>query len=140
MTHYLDASVLVPILVPEPTSPDVDRFLSQHVASLVVSDFAAAEVASALSRLVRTGLLDSAEALVSLANFDSWRAGRTDECDLVPADARIAGVFVRRFELKLRTPDALHLAMCRRLALRLVTFDARLAAAAGALGIETSRP
>jgi predicted nucleic acid-binding protein len=42
---------------------------------------------------------------------------------------------VRRFALGLRTPDALHLAICRRLDLPLLTFDRRQAAAAAALGI-----
>ena len=43
--------------------------------------------------------------------------------------------YVRRFDLALRAPDALHLAIARRLDATLVTLDRRLAAAAGELGI-----
>ena len=44
-------------------------------------------------------------------------------------------IYVRRFDLALRAPDALHLAIARRLDATLVTLDRRLAAAAGELGI-----
>jgi predicted nucleic acid-binding protein len=37
--------------------------------------------------------------------------------------------------MALRAPDALHVALCRRLGLKLVTFDQRQAAAAEALGV-----
>ena len=49
-------------------------------------------------------------------------------------------LYVRRFDLKLRAPDALHAAICRRLGMRLVTLDRRLAAAARALGIDVLVP
>ncbi len=44
-------------------------------------------------------------------------------------------IYVRRFDLALRAPDALHLAIARRLDATLVTLDRRRAAAAGELGI-----
>lgn len=50
---------------------------------------------------------------------------------------RLATVFVRRFDLKLRAPDALHAAACRRDDHLLVTLDKRLAAAALELGVRT---
>jgi predicted nucleic acid-binding protein len=46
-------------------------------------------------------------------------------------------VYVRRFELMLRAPDALHAAACKRAGHRLVTLDKRLAAAAKDLGVES---
>ena len=102
----------------------------------MVSDFAAAEVASALSRLVRMDRLTMTEAKERLADFDDWRAGATEHADMDAHDCRLANTYVRRFELKLRAPDALHAAICRRLGLRLVTLDRRLAAAARELGID----
>jgi predicted nucleic acid-binding protein len=51
------------------------------------------------------------------------------------ADARLVYVYVRRFDLGLRAPDALHLAITRRLDATLVTLDRRLAAAANQLGV-----
>ena len=55
--------------------------------------------------------------------------------DIAATDARLAYIYVRRFDLGLRAPDALHLAIARRLDATLVTLDRRLAAAAGELGI-----
>jgi len=135
VSPYLDASVILPTLVEEPASAVVDRFMAATTETLVVSEFAAAEVASALSRLVRIGALDTADAAARLSDFDAWRATATVDLDLQASDVRLANVFVRRFELMLRAPDALHAAICRRSDLLLVTLDKRLAAAAVELGV-----
>jgi uncharacterized protein len=140
MSFYLDASALVPTLIAEPASIAVDDFLLGCSDTLVVSDFAAAEVASALSRLVRMDRLTIAEAAGRLADFDAWRAGEIEPADLDTHDCRLANTFVRRFDLRLRAPDALHAAICRRLGLQLVTLDRRLAAAARELGIDVEVP
>ena len=52
---------MLPILVKEPASAAVDAFMSTVQQEPWVSDFAAAEVASALSRLVRTGRLEATD-------------------------------------------------------------------------------
>lgn len=135
MTLYLDASVLLPTLVKEAASVAVDDFLKSEPNDLWISDFAAAEVASALSRLVRMGKLTMRDALERLSDFDVWRAGSTSATELVAADARLALAYVRRFELGLRAPDAMHAAIARRIGATLVTLDRRLASAATALGI-----
>jgi uncharacterized protein len=140
VSWYLDASVLLPTLVVEQTGAAVDEFLLARANDLIVSDFAAAEVASALSRLVRMDRLTTTEAAYRLANFDDWRAGATELADMGAHDCRLANSYVRRFELTLRAPDALHAAICRRLDLRLVTLDRRLAAAARELGIDAVVP
>jgi hypothetical protein len=59
---------------------------------------------------------------------------------LATHDCRLANIFVRRFDLRLRVPDALHAAICRRLGMRLVTLDRRLAAAAWTLEIDVLVP
>lgn len=46
-------------------------FIEQYTVTLVVSEFAAAEVASALSRLVRTGAMTADEAKARLIAFDA---------------------------------------------------------------------
>ena len=140
MSDYLDASVLLPILIDEPASAAVDRFMTTRGQELLVSDFAAAEVAAALSRLVRTGLLEKADAAERLADFDVWRAAMGTPADIHAADARLANAYVRRFELMLRAPDALHAAIARRLGATLITLDQRLATAAHALGIPVEQP
>jgi predicted nucleic acid-binding protein len=56
------------------------------------------------------------------------------------ADARLAYAYVRRFDLRLRAPDALHLAIARRLDAALVTLDRRMAAAAKEFGVAVEVP
>jgi uncharacterized protein len=75
-----------------------------------------------------------------LADFDEWRASATEVVEMDAHDCRLANAYVRRFDLKLRAPDALHAAICRRLELQLATFDRRLAAAARALEINVGLP
>jgi predicted nucleic acid-binding protein len=137
---YLDTSVIVPTIVVERSTEAVGAFLLGRGDDLTVSDFAAAEVAAALWRLVRMGQLTATEAVERLADFDAWRAGETETADLAAHDCRLANTFVRRFDLRLRVPDALHAAICRRLGMRLVTLDRRLAAAARALEIDVLDP
>ncbi len=140
MTVYLDASVLLPSLLPEPASAAVDIFLDGLPSAPMVSDFAAAEVASAISRLVRMGSLTESIANRRLADFDAWRAKGADTIEVVGADVRLCGVIVRRFHLGLRSPDALHVAICRRLSATLVTLDSRLAAACESFGVLVTQP
>lgn len=137
MSAYLDASVILPTLVEEDASAAVDRFMADNDEPLVISEFAAAEAASALSHLVRTGILDAVRAGRLIADFDAWRAAAASDLDVQASDVRLAHIFVRRFELMLRAPDALHAALCRREDHLLVTLDKRLAAAAAELGVRT---
>jgi predicted nucleic acid-binding protein len=101
-----------------------------------------ADVASALSRLVRTKILSREDAHQRLADFDLWRLGATFDCALVAPDVDLAASYVHRLELMLRTPDALHVATCKRLGLVFVTLDVRLTSAARVIGlaVEVPRP
>ena len=135
MNIYLDASVILPRLIQEPASPAVRQYLGAARQERLISDLAAAEVASCLSRLVRMGLIDTGDASARLADFETWRAATSSSVDVHAADARLAYTYVRRFDLMLRAPDALHLAIVRRIDAALVTLDQRLARAAQELGI-----
>jgi predicted nucleic acid-binding protein len=88
-----------------------------------------------LSRLLRTGLLTAAAASARLADFEAWRAATSSPVEVHAADVRLAYAYIRRFDLMLRAPDALHLAITRRIDATLATFDRRLARAAGELGV-----
>ena len=140
MTIYLDASVLIAVLAEEPASAAVRRFLRTHREDRLISDFTAAEVVSAISRLLRMRLLTEEEGSTRLADFDAWRAAASSAADMHAADARLAYAYVRRFDLRLRAPDALHLAIARRLDAALVTLDRRIAAAAKELGVAVEVP
>ena len=140
MSLHLDASAVLPTLVVEAASGAADRLFRDNKAALLISDFAAADIGSALSRLVRMQILSPSEALSRLAFFDEWRAQLTSPAEVTASDLRMASLLVRRFELMLRAPDAVHLAVCRRTGDALVTFDRRLARAASALGVEAVVP
>jgi len=135
---YLDASVLLPTLINEPGSTSVDRLLGQSTGALFISEFAVAEVASALSRCVRTRRLDDEDARERLADFDTWRQARAENIDVENTDVRSAGLIVRQFKLMLRTPDALHIAICHRLGASMATLDRKLAAASDTLGVSVA--
>lgn len=137
---YLDASVLLPTLIEEAASAAVDAYMLAGTRELLVSDFAAAEVAAGLSRLVRMRLLAASDAAARLADFDVWRAAMSSPADIHAPDVRLAAAYVRRFDLGLRAPDALHLAVVRRIEVPLLTLDRRLAAAARELGIAVEEP
>ena len=140
MSLYLDASAIIPTLVEEASSAALTDFLASADEPLVVGDLAAAEVASAVSRLVRMGLIETKVANGVLGAFDAWRESVTIGADITTADFRQAGLFVRRFDLGLRAPDALHAALCRRRDDSLVTLDKRLVVAARALGVRLASP
>lgn len=140
MSHYFDASALVPMLIQEAASAAVDRFVEGLPARPIVSDFAAGEVASALARLVRMAVLRAQDAQERLADFDAWRTGDAQPVDVINSDAQQAAIFVRRFDLGLRMPDALHLAITQRQGFSLVTLDERMVKAGQALGVSVLKP
>jgi hypothetical protein len=137
LSSYLDPSVLLPTLIAEPATEAVYDYLSADSRQLLISDFAAAEVASAL---VRLALLTDADASARLADLDAWRAAMSSPVDIAASDARLACIYARRFDLGLRAPDALHLAIARRLDATLVTLDRRLTTAAHELGVPVEDP
>jgi predicted nucleic acid-binding protein len=140
VTFYLDTSVIIPTLVEETTSAAIDRFMRICDQPLGIADSTAAEVASALSRFVRMASLSVDQANAYPANFDAWRAGETEDVEIRSADMRLTSILARRFDLRLRAPDALHIAICRRTGDTLVTLDRRLARAAKTLGVAVHVP
>ena len=119
---YLDADVLIPLVVKEASSPLIQAFVTRHAGQLITSEFAATEAASGVSRLVRMGQLDADLASAALADLDGWRLSSTEQVETIPGDVRFAHMLVRRFETKLRAPDALHVALAWRRSSR---FDRR---------------
>ncbi|MBW4092806.1 MAG: type II toxin-antitoxin system VapC family toxin [Proteobacteria bacterium] len=135
MSLYLDASVLVALLTHDPLTARAEAFFRAHTPSLVVSDFAAAEFASALARRVRTEDLTEAEARSAFTTLDTWAARATQRAETTPADVAAAGAYLRRLDLTLRTPDALNIAIAQRVGADVATFDTKMAVAARALGL-----
>lgn len=140
MSFYLDASVLVPLVVIEPQHPNLWDFLDQQLKPLMVTSFARGEAVSALSRLVRTRRLTADQARAGLADLDAWLRRVCVSPIVEDGDIRTGTEFVGRFDLALKLPDAIHLACAKRLGQPLLTLDRPLHRAAEALGIEARLP
>jgi predicted nucleic acid-binding protein len=134
MSVYLDASVLIPLFVPDPHTARATALLRRLSEPLAISDLAAAEFASGISRLVRISDLDADEARKAFAGFDLWSERTSQRVELVPADLKAAESSLRRLDVPLTTPDVLHIAAALRLGFGLATFDDRMAASAKRLG------
>ncbi len=57
---------------------------------------------------------------------------------LALGDVLAAEGFLRRLDLTLLAPDALHIAMCQRIGATLATFDEKMAASARMLGVDVA--
>jgi predicted nucleic acid-binding protein len=135
MSVYFDASLIVSLFIEDALSARADAYLERAAPTVCVSDFAAAEFASAVNRRVRMGLLGEAEGRASFSEFDVWRRRGVESLTTTQADVAAAETYLRRFDLPLRTPDALNIALAARADLPLATFDAAMARCAKALGV-----
>ena len=134
MSLYLDTSVLVTLFIEEAATPIARAGVAGQV--VMVSNFAAAEFSAAISRRSRVGELSEAQVRQLFADFDLWTARGAHRIDAEPSDIAHATALVRRLDLGLRAPDALHLAICQRAGQALFTFDLKMASAALTLGIK----
>jgi uncharacterized protein len=133
---YLDVNVVIPLFAVDLLSDRAEKALRKLDDDPVVSDFCAAEFSAVIARRVRTRDLRAEEARTAFSNFDSWCARYTRRLEIDTIDVSGASSLMRRLDLSLRTPDALHLAMVHRTNCKLLTFDRSMASAARGLGIE----
>jgi len=137
---YLDASVLVALFVIDPVSTRAAAFLSAHPSIVIISDFGAAEFSSAVARRVRTGDLTREDGQLAFLNFDAWTARAASREEITAADIGAADRILRRLDVNLRAPDAIHIAVTQRVQAMLVTFDRSMAASARTLGEGVAMP
>ncbi len=132
---YLDASALVKLLVPEPESDTLNQAL-MGAEDVVLSDLALTEMASALGRRTREGLLTPAESR-RLYREAERLASMCGRAELTPPVHRLAErLLLTSGEVPLRALDALHVAMALDArAATLVTFDPRMRDAAASQGV-----
>jgi predicted nucleic acid-binding protein len=140
VSFYLDASVVVALLTDDALHVRAAHFASTDPGPLLVSDLATAEFASALGRQVRTGALAVAEARAGLSALDAWARRAANQIETTGADIATAITFLRRLDLPLKTPNAIHIAIAQRVGATLVTFDRQMAASARALGTPLETP
>ena len=139
MSVYLDVNVLVPLFVIDPLNTRTDKAMRALRDDLMVSSLSAAEFSAVIARRVRMRDLSSAEARAAFANFDSWCAVYTRTIEMDGNDIAAATGLMRRLDLALRTPDALHIAMAQRAGCALLTFDRAMAKIARALGVAVAK-
>lgn len=140
MSVLLDASAIISLFVKQRWTERTIQFLDSRDRRPVVSDFAAGETVAGLLRLERIGDLLHDVTANAITDFDQWRVAHADVAECVSADVRVAAQLVRRADLLLRMPDAIHLAIAQRLAVPLLTFDRRMRDAATSLGIPLKGP
>ena len=136
LSVYLDTSFLgVPLIEADVFAGRATKYFAETSETLVVSDFTAAELASVVARVTRMNKITEVEARAIFNGFNAWRAKFIDEEDTVSLDIQAATAIIRRLDLNIRAPDAIHLATARRLGASLVTFDHRMADNARTLGL-----
>lgn len=139
VTAYLDVNVIVPLFAVDTLTDRAKKALRSLHDDLIVSDFSIAEFSSVIARRVRTRDLRADEARTAFSNFDAWCARYITLVKLESIDVLGATALMRRLDLSVRTPDALHIAIVQRIGCSLLTFDRTMARVARALGIELVR-
>ncbi len=140
MPDYIDASALAAIMLKEPASGAVDDLVRVRSDTLFVSDFCLAECTSALATFARRKNWSRSQTDGLWPELDGWVAVTAQSVPTEAEDVTQAISIVRRFDLKLRAPDAIHVATAARLEARLITLDRRMARAATALGVACINP
>jgi uncharacterized protein len=135
LSVYFDASVLIALFTDDALAARADALLKAGLTTVLVSDFAAVEFASAIARRVRAGEMSTAAAHAALSAFDAWTAQETVRVETRSADFANAAAALRRLDLALRAGDVVNVAIAQRIGADLATFDAQMAAAARTLGI-----
>jgi predicted nucleic acid-binding protein len=133
---YLDANVLVALFFPDDAfSSRAEALLRTNPEPAIVSDFAAVEFASVIARHVQAGLISPAQARSAFTDFDRWVGAAAERLQVSTEDIASAGSLLRRLDLNLRTPDAIHMAATQRVRAELATFDKAMVSAARVLTI-----
>ena len=99
-----------------------------------LSYWTVAEFSSAAAMQERIGRIATDRRLLAEQHFDAWLT-TIEHWPVLRTDFELARDFIRRGRAKLRTPDALHLAIARRLDAEIATLDGGLADAARDVGV-----
>ncbi|WP_353205635.1 type II toxin-antitoxin system VapC family toxin [Sphingomonas sp.] len=139
MRQYFDTSVIGTLVFRAGDWIALRQWLLQTGPSLIYSDFGIGELVSAVGRRVRMHQLGETEARKLLIDLPMllhhWSCVAIDAADIA-----LATSYMAHFELGLRLPDAIHIAVAQRLGLTLVSTDIRQVRAAATLGIAAINP
>lgn len=134
MTVYVDASVVVALLVQDNLSARAETAMTALSDPILVSDVTALEFASAVARRARGGVLSAKMAREAFSDFDLW-AKRVGRVQVGPGDIAAADTIVRRLDINLHGADAIHTAIVQRVGAALLTLDDKMRANAKKLGV-----
>lgn len=138
MILYLDTSVAVAALTPEPSSGRVQRWISEQVPGvLAVSEWGRVEFCSALAIKVRSKTIDLDQRAAALSTYGRFCEESFVILAIGDRHMQAAAFIVDQFTLGLRGGDALHLAVCAEYGATLCTLDRKLFEAGPALGVPT---
>lgn len=138
MSFYVDTSVIVAAITPEPHTATAHDWLAvTQDQPLALSAWVFTEVQSALSRKLRMGRITLEHRAAAQSQLTRLVA---DSFSFIPVEERHFGraaYLVERHESGLRAGDALHLAISGESGMTLCTFDRTLAEAGLLLGVPT---
>jgi len=133
---YLDTSVVVAYYVPEPLSARAQAIYSAQTGP-AISELVELEFFAALSLRLRNLDLDRTQAeRVATLFLSHLDGGWYTRIHLHAGHYLAARGFIARFDLPLKSPDALHLAVSAAERLPLITADQQLARNAESVGLE----
>lgn len=132
---YVDTNLVVAYYAPEQLSLRVQEIYRRH-ASVAISDLVEVEFFAALSSKIRMGGLSRVQAERIASLFSAHLAdGLYERLHLHSGHYRLARDYIARFDLPLKSPDALHLALCSAEGFEVYTADRQLARNAETLGV-----
>ena len=126
---YLDTSVAVPLFVAEPSSDQVDRWVSACDVPMVSSDWIITEFASALAIKERSRALAAREAKAAWRSFETFFRSGLRVMPVSRDTFEAAAKMAREPAHGLRAGDALHLAAALEMGARTIaTLDTVMSA------------
>lgn len=138
MILYLDTSVAVAALTPEPSSHRVQKWISEQAPGvLAVSEWGRVEFSSALAIKVRSRTIDLDQRAAALSAFNRFCEENFEILAVADRHMQAAAFIVDQIALGLRGGDALHLAVCAEYGATLCTLDRKLFEAGPGLGVPT---
>jgi predicted nucleic acid-binding protein len=133
---YFDTSVILPLLIADVHDERAQALLRRLPRPYAISDWTVAEVTSVLARNVREDKLTGLEAEVVLGTLRTWIAGSAQVVEVQPQDVRSAADMLGTFKTALRAPDALHIAIAKRMGASLATYDKTMARDAAQFNVD----
>jgi len=136
LSIYLDTSILVALWSIEPMTFAAQNWMSQQrTEKLTISRWCITEFSAAMAGKLQIGSITEFERAEALSAFGSAVRGSFSVLEVDQQAFQRAAIFANQANLRVRSGDALHLAVAAGEGLAIVTFDQRMQAAAKALGI-----